>query len=156
METLSKKENVIPPSEVERIIDILPYTPSVKNSHTQPSVKNSHTPPSACGLVWSMGILHLGLSMGILHLGCIRKNIYTPPSFGGRNVPFSLRTSLFSWFLPKNSWLSKPILSQISRMSMTILSLGVSMAILSLGVSMAILSLGVSMAILSLGLSIVP
>ena len=89
METLSKKENVIPPSEVERIIDILPYTPSVKNSHTQPSVKNSHTPPSACGLVWSMGILHLGLSMGILHLGCIRKNIYTPPSFGGRNVPYS-------------------------------------------------------------------
>ena len=100
METLSKKENVIPPSEVERIIDILPYTPSVKNSHTQPSVKNSHTPPSACGLVWSMGILHLGLSMGILHLGCIRKNIYTPPSFGGRNVPFCLPPCLFClWYL---------------------------------------------------------
>ena len=102
METLSKKENVIPPSEVERIIDILPYTPSVKNSHTQPSVKNSHTPPSACGLVWSMGILHLGLSMGILHLGCIRKNIYTPPSFGGRNVPNLLMENSFVVIVLKN------------------------------------------------------
>ena len=76
LETLSKNENVIPPSEVERIIDILPYTPSVENSHTQPSVKNSHTPPSASCGVWEF-----------FTLGCIRKNIYTP----GRNVPFTCK-----------------------------------------------------------------
>ena len=75
----------IPPSEGGRSIDILPYTPEVKNSHTQPKVKNSHTPHEAAGRGWSMGILHRGLSMGILYRGCIRKNIYNPLDFGGGN-----------------------------------------------------------------------